>query len=98
MTTILALDAAWTATQPSGVALVQNEPAGWRRVALAPSYDEFFAQAEGKTTDWESRAFGGAQPDVPRLLDAAQSLASEPVDLVTLDMPVATLPFSSRRV
>ena len=98
MITILALDAAWTATEPSGVALVQDGPAGWRCVALVPSYGEFFAQAEGRATDWSSRAFGGTQPDVPRLLAAARALAGEPVDLVTLDMPVATLPFSSRRV
>lgn len=98
MATILALDAAWTATEPSGIALVEGGPVGWRCVALAPSYDEFFAQAEGKATDWSSKAFGGTQPDGPRLLGAAQSLAGEPADLITLDMPVATLPFSSRRV
>jgi predicted RNase H-like nuclease len=98
MTTVLALDAAWTAAQPSGVALVQTGSTGWHCIGLAPSYAEFFAQAEGKATVWSSRVFVGTQPDVPRMLDAATSLAGESVDIVTLDMPVATLPFSSRRV
>jgi predicted RNase H-like nuclease len=35
---------------------------------------------------------------VRRLLDAARSLAGAPVDLITIDMPVATVPFSTRRV
>lgn len=99
MTTILALDAAWTASEPSGVALVEgNQDVGWRCVAVAPSYHEFFAQAEGKETDWLSGKFGGAPPDVARLLETARSLAGGPVDLITLDMPVATASFSSRRV
>jgi predicted RNase H-like nuclease len=98
MTTLVALDAAWTATEPSGVALVQGGPAGWRCVAVAPSYDDFLAQAKGEATDWFSRKFTGTQPDVPRLLDAARSLAGEPVDLIPLDMPVATGPITSRRV
>ncbi|HEX9736150.1 MAG TPA: DUF429 domain-containing protein [Thermoanaerobaculia bacterium] len=98
MTTILALDAAWTPSEPSGVALVKDGPAGWRCLALAPSYDEFFAQAEGGATDWLNRTFCGTLPDVPRLLYAARALAGEPVDIVTLDMPVATQRFSSRRV
>ncbi|HEX4129138.1 MAG TPA: DUF429 domain-containing protein [Pirellulales bacterium] len=97
MTTILALDAAWTSTEPSGVALVQDGPCGWRCVAIAPSYESFFAQAEGQVTDWGASKFAGSAPDVPSLLRAARSLAGQPVDLVTLDMPVATQPFASRR-
>ncbi|HWM92947.1 MAG TPA: DUF429 domain-containing protein [Thermoanaerobaculia bacterium] len=95
--TILALDAAWTATEPSGVALVQGDHAEWRCLTVAPSYDEFFAQAGGLQTDWSSKKFAGALPDVPRLLSAARSLAGRPVDLITVDMPMATVSFSSRR-
>jgi predicted RNase H-like nuclease len=98
MTTILALDAAWTVTEPSGVALVQDTSIGWRCVAIAPSYDDFFSQGDGKQTDWSSTTFSGTAPDVRCLLDTAQCLAREQVDLVTLDMPVATLAFSSRRM
>jgi predicted RNase H-like nuclease len=36
-------------------------------------------------------------PDVARLLDAACTLAGRPVDLVTVDMPMATVPISRRR-
>ena len=97
MTTILAIDAAWTATEPSGVAVVQEGPTGWRCLGVAPSYQEFFAQTEGRSPDWITQIFRGTLPDAPRLLDAAGSFAGEVVDLVTLDMPVATVPFSSRR-
>lgn len=97
MTTILALDAAWTAIEPSGVALVKEGPLGWSCIAVAPSYNQFLEQAQGNATDWSTKSFRGARPDVLRLLDAAQTLAGEPVDLITLDMPVATVPFSSRR-
>jgi hypothetical protein len=38
---VLGIDAAWTATQPSGVAVVSEEPGGWRLVAVANSYRSF---------------------------------------------------------
>ena len=33
---VLGIDAAWTAHNPSGVALVQQAEQGWRCLALAP--------------------------------------------------------------
>ena len=44
---VLGIDAAWTAHNPSGVALVQRAEQGWRCLALAPSYDAFLALAAG---------------------------------------------------
>jgi hypothetical protein len=52
MPTILAIDAAWTTTEPSGVAVVRSEESGWRCVAAAPSYDEFLALVRGRRIDW----------------------------------------------
>ena len=44
---ILGIDAAWTLTQPSGVALVAEDAAGrWRLVASAASYGRFLALAD----------------------------------------------------
>ena len=97
MSAIPAIDAAWTPTQPSGVALVAAGTDGWRCVTVAPSYTEFIAQSEGRATDWSQNTFRGTPPDIPRLLEAAQLLAGGLIDLVTLDMPVATVTFSSRR-
>jgi predicted RNase H-like nuclease len=97
MRAILGIDAAWTQTEPSGVALLVERERRWRCVAVAPSYSEFLAQSDGRPTNWMAQSFSGTAPDVPRLLRAAETLAGKPVDLVTLDMPVATVSFSSRR-
>ena len=84
--TILAIDAAWTASQPSGVALVQQLGNRWHCIALTPSYRSFIETATGIATDWTVSRFPGSEPDIPRLLEAAERLAGRSVDLVTLDM------------
>jgi hypothetical protein len=89
--TILGIDAAWTASQPSGVALVQQRGSRWRCIALAPSYRSFTEQAEGIAGDWPVSRFQGSEPDIPGLLEAAERLAGHPPDLVTIDMPIARL-------
>ena len=96
MTAILGIDAAWTAGEPSGVALVQRQASRWRCVAVAPSYAAFTALAEGHVPDW-SRPATGSAPDIPGLLQAATTLAGEAVTLVTIDMPVSTSPIRQRR-
>ena len=95
--TILAIDAAWTASQHSGVALVQQRGIRWRCIALAPSYGSFIETATGIATDWSVSRFPGSEPDIPRLLEASERLAGRPVDLVTLDMPLAKTPLTTRR-
>ena len=96
MTTVLGIDAAWTAGEPSGVALVQRQASRWRCIAVAPSYAAFTALAEGHAWDWTRPATGSA-PDIPGLLQAATTLAGEAVTLVTIDMPVSTSPIRQRR-
>ncbi len=95
--TILAIDAAWTVSQPSGVALVQQRGDAWRCITLAPSYRSFIGEAAATATDWSTTRFPGSEPDISRLLEAAERLAGRSVDLVTLDMPVARTPFTTRR-
>lgn len=97
MRAILGIDAAWTTTEASGVALLVERAGQWRCAAVAPSYTEFIAQSEGSRTNWLAHAFTGTAPDVARVLRAAKILAGGPVRLVTLDMPVATEAFSSPR-
>ena len=41
--------------------------------------------------------FVGCEPDVKALLDSAHKLAGAPVDVVAIDMPVATMPIAGRR-
>jgi predicted RNase H-like nuclease len=97
MTSILALDPAWTATEPSGVALLQQVKDRWKCVGLAPSYGQFIELANGTPVDW-SRAPVPSRPDVDALLAAARTLLSGArVDLVTIDMPVALTAIRKRR-
>ena len=95
--TILAIDAAWTASQPSGVALIQQQGSGWHCITLAPSYQSFIEEAAETATNWSVSRFPGNEPDIPRLLEVAEQLAGRSMDLVTLDMPMARTPFATRR-
>jgi predicted RNase H-like nuclease len=97
MTSILALDPAWTATEPSGVAVLQQVKDRWKCVGLAPSYRQFIELADGTPVDWTKVPSAG-RPDVDALMAAAKSLlGGESVDLVTIDMPVALTAIHKRR-
>ena len=93
---VLGIDAAWTAHQPSGIALVQNTASGWNCLAIAPSYEAFIAQASGQAWDPEQKATG-SRPDPAALLQASKQLTGAEVSCVSVDMPLATSPITSRR-
>jgi predicted RNase H-like nuclease len=93
---VLGIDAAWTAHNPSGVALVQRAAEGWQCLALAPSYDAFLALSAGQAWDG-SRKAQGSEPNPVALLEACRRLGGLPVDCVSVDMPLATTPITSRR-
>jgi len=46
MRSVLGIDAAWTLTQPSGVALAVEDAGGWRLAAVAASYEDFVAAVD----------------------------------------------------
>ena len=97
MTVILAIDAAWTARQPSGVALVCNAGENWRCVGLAPSYIQFEHLAGGDPVDWGSKP-KGSRPDLDRLLAVCRRLLDgEQVSLIAMDMPLSLEPMTRRR-
>ena len=97
MPAVLGIDAAWTPTEPSGVALLGGGgDGGWRQVAVAPSYGSFVALARGLPVDWSARP-AASRPDAAALLDAARALAGEDVGVVAVDMPLATVPVTARR-
>ncbi len=97
MPAVLGIDAAWTATEPSGVSLlVADGEGGWRCAALAPSYGSFLALARGTPVDWEARPDAGCA-DAGALLAAARGLGAGPVEVVAVDMPLATSPVTARR-
>jgi predicted RNase H-like nuclease len=90
----LGIDAAWTATEPSGVALAVETPQGWRLAAVESSYTRFCEVAsEGASV---SPPLGEA-PDPVALLDACRRLAGRAPDLVALDLPMALTPIVGRR-
>ena len=98
MSAILGIDAAWTAGEPSGVALIRTTQEGsWECVELASSYDAFIESASGYAVRWDERPKGGS-PEPDRLLRAAkQLLDGERVTVVAIDMPLSLEPITGRR-
>jgi predicted RNase H-like nuclease len=94
---VLGIDAAWTATEPSGVALVRGDRASWECLVAAPSYASLLLFANERVPiDW-SASPQGAEPDCGELLDAATRIAGARPDIVTVDMPLSTAPITGRR-
>ena len=94
---ILGIDAAWTAHEPSGIALIRSEDQVWRCLAVAPSYDSFIGLADGHSIDWGQASFPGSVANTTELLRVSEQLAGCPVDVVSVDMPIATVSISARR-
>jgi predicted RNase H-like nuclease len=92
---VLGVDAAWTAKQPSGVALAVETESGWRLAAVQASYESFTALAKGTTPD-ETRP-GSSRPNAAELLAAAQRICGRRVDLIAIDMPMSRRPIAGRR-
>lgn len=90
MRAVLGIDAAWTTTEPSGVALaLEHAPGRWRCERVAPSVETFLS---GRV-DWSQKPRGGGL-DVERLLSVVPRGASL---TVAIDMPVGKTPPVARR-
>jgi predicted RNase H-like nuclease len=89
MRSVIGIDAAWTARNPSGVAVALDDGNGWRLLAAAPSYAAFHALAGGEpTTEFEAE----------RLIADATRLAEVAPSLVAIDMPLMADLITSRRI
>ena len=95
MLAILGIDAAWTLTQPSGVALVAKHATGWRLTAAEPSYQNFLARTDRSFLAEERPS--GSPPDASALLASAAMLSGGAIDLVAVDLPLARSPIVERR-
>lgn len=95
---VLGIDAAWTSTNPSGLAVLvkNNHTTGWNCVAVAPSYTAFFGLAENKPVDW-GVAHKGTWPEPAHILACAERLAGARVDLIAIDMPLSKREIDGRR-
>jgi predicted RNase H-like nuclease len=89
---VLGIDAAWTAAQPSGVALLRERGRRWECIALAPSYESFLSGE----LDWRARPAGGV-PDCDALIVTSTRLAGAAPDVIAIDMPLATRRITGRR-
>ncbi|MCW5714478.1 MAG: DUF429 domain-containing protein [Bauldia sp.] len=85
------MDAAWTEHNPSGVALVAARDGNWRLLAAASSYSSYLGIDPSDT-----RSLGGPA-DVPSLVRRTQELAGGGPDIIAIDMPLASVPITSRR-
>src|SRR5690348_14948406 len=82
--TVLGIDAAWTNTAPSGVALLRPSAGGWECVAVAPSYHSFATLALGADVEWFARhSASAAEPSA--LLRAAAAFTDLSVVVVAVD-------------
>lgn len=84
---VLGIDAAWTTHNPSGVAVARDTGTGWRLVAAASSFSQFYDQPDAP-----------AHFDADRILAAATRHAGIAPDLVAIDMPLADTLITARRV
>jgi predicted RNase H-like nuclease len=95
MQAVLGIDAAWTLTQPSGVAAATWSASGWRLRGVADSYQRFHCLANRSLTP-ETRPSGSA-PDAALLLSCVGELCRTPIELVAVDLPLAYTPIIGRR-
>ncbi|WP_244520066.1 DUF429 domain-containing protein [Sinorhizobium glycinis] len=93
--TVLGIDAAWTLSQPSGVALALCDDDGWKLAAVAPSYQRFLMLADQGLAPEPKPS--GRMPDIAALLQAAASVARASIDLIAVDMPLSKVPIVGRR-
>ncbi len=98
MRAILGIDAAWTSSAGSGVALATESAGRWRCVGLAPTFAEFEALAGGRLVDWDERPTSVGRLDAARLVTAARALAPRlELAVIAVDMPLSRRPITGRR-
>jgi hypothetical protein len=91
----LGIDAAWTCTQPSGMALAVEQKDGWRLQPVEASYDHFLRR--GTDVGPGDNRPRRSTPDAGALLDAAGQLCGRRVDLLAIGTPLARRPIAGRR-
>lgn len=85
---VLGIDAAWTASNPSGVALAVEDDGRWRLAKASSSYADFIGPTDPAAAGSDSSG---------TLLSAAQALTGQTVTLVAADIPLARSPITARR-
>lgn len=91
---VLGIDAAWTARNPSGVALAIEEDGNWTLVHVAASYRTFEMLSGLERC---AAATSLHQPSAVGLLNTTQLLCGRRPDLIAVDMPMSLEPITGRR-
>lgn len=90
---VLGIDAAWTVSEPSGVALWHLTKPEWKCLRVAPSYATFC----GSTIGWDSEVVGGSI-NVPAILETCRQLLGGGLPtVVAASIPLAHSPITARR-
>jgi hypothetical protein len=92
MRAVLGIDAAWTLTQPSGVAVVAESSDGWRLAGVGSSYQRFYCLAD-PARQAEPRP-SGSEADAVQSISCASRLCGGAIDLIAVDMPLARTPIT----
>ena len=90
---VLGIDAAWTVTNPSGVALVSTETSTPRVIRFAPSFEDFVLGTSPRDWGRDTESSAGLKD----VLETAAAMAGAPVDVIAVDMPIARAPVRGRR-
>lgn len=93
MAHILGIDAAWTATNPSGIALVSTDTDPPRLLRASPSFEDFVLGTAPEA--WCGKH--NLRASLRDVLTAASDLGGESIDVVAVDMPLGLKPVRGRR-
>jgi len=94
---ILGVDAAWSAGNPSGVALVEWKAGEKPRLLLAArSYEEYCKAEPGQAIEWNVRVTGSI-PVFGRILKKTQQEYQRKIEIIALDLPLSPEPMLARR-
>lgn len=87
MAAVLGVDAAWTAKNASGYALIQKSGGGWRLSAAAPDLPAFAREC----------GLAGAGPGMDGAIDCAKHVLGRLPNLIAVDMPLSKKEIVGRR-
>jgi len=93
MAYVLGIDAAWTLTNPSGIALVSTETNPPKLIWAAPSFEDFVLRT--KPEEWCGKH--DFRASLGNVLSAAKGLGARSIDVIAVDMPLAHEPVRGRR-
>jgi predicted RNase H-like nuclease len=90
---VLGIDAAWTVTNPSGVALLTTDTNPPRVLQASPSFEDFVRKTMPDA--WCGKY--DAKASLADVLVAAKEMGADAIDVIAVDMPLAHQPVRGRR-